>query len=172
MENTTLNRGTSRDEYNAQGKSNRFLYAQEQGKMTAGEAAKVLTKRFGTKILASDIEPLAVEFHHAGRFGNNKAKRIFFFSDEDLARITLEQVEELREGVWGWILGFTPVLGRYGRKSYLPTVKEAGCFPSAKAHRLGDKFHQLPRAEVEELLEAGAVGKVLPAYETDWRKAT
>jgi len=161
---------TSAAEYSAQGKSNNFIAAQAAGRMTAGQAAKLLSKRFGRKVLAKEIEPLATEFHHAGRFGAHKAKRIFFFSQEELDRLTVTQVECASSAVRGWVLGFRKDYGgRNGKKRFVPIVAEVGLFPADKVHRLGDKFHKLTEAEAVEA--KAAVGKTLPAYSDDWREA-
>ena len=163
--------GTTRDEYDAQGKSNNFVAAEESGRLTAGQAAKALSKRLGVKVLAKHIEPLAREFHHAGRFGNRQAKRIFFFSPREIERITLADVERASTPVWGWVLGFhTDYSGRYGKKRYVPIVAEVGQIAADRAHRLGDKFHALTEAEATEA--KAAEGKSLPAYSTDWKEAS
>lgn len=161
--------GTSRGEYAAQGKSNNFVAASEAGRLTAGQAARALSKRLGRKILAKEIEPLATEFHHAGRFGGDKAKRVFFFAAEEVERITLADVERAAAPVWGWVLGFRAEFGRYGRKRMVPIVAEVGQIPADRAHRLGEKFHELSAAEAAEA--QAAVGKALPPYSTDWRQA-
>jgi len=160
---------TSLVDYARQGKSNNFIAAAIAGRLTAGQAAKLLSKRLGRKVTAKQIEPLAVEFHHAGRFGNHKAKRIFFFSQAELERITLADVEQAAAPIWGWVLGFRSELGRWGRKSYRPIVAEVGQFAADKAHRLGDKFHELSEPEATEA--KAAVGKSLPAFSNDWREA-
>ena len=156
--------GTTRDEYNVQGKSNNFIIAHDQGKYTAGEAARVLSKRFGRKITARQIEPLAFEFHHAGRFGRNMAARVFFFDQEELDAITIEQIDALAEPLYGWVTGFTKCCGRW-----CPVVEEAGRVERARAKRLGSKFHELSKEEAEEA--KAAVGKALPAYSDDWKEA-
>ena len=161
---------TSQAEYARQGKSNNFIAAQSAGRMTAGQAAKVLSKRLGRKITAKEIEPLAVEFHHAGRFGNHKAKRVFFFSESEVERITLADVDRAAAPRWGWILGFrAEYTGRFGKKRYVPIVAEVGQFAADKANRLGDKFHQLSESEAAEA--KAAAGKRLPAFSQDWREA-
>lgn len=161
---------TTREEYDLQGKSNNFIAAQKEGRMTAGQAAKKLSKRLGRKITAKEIEPLATEYHHAGRFGKHQAKRVFFFSQNEIDKITLADVERAAAPVWGWVLGFKAVYdGRYGKKRYAPVVKEVGQFAADKAFRLGDKFHELSEAEAAEA--QAAVGKILPAFCQDWREA-
>lgn len=160
---------TSRDQYNAQGKSNSFINAQNAGRLTAGQAAKTLTKRFGFKVLARDVEPFAIEYHHAGRFGRNMAKRVFFFTEEQLDAITPEMLAA-SVAVPGWVLGFDSDLrGRNGRRRWLPKVAEVGMIDAARVRRLGDKFHPIP---VDELEEAKAsIGKRLPPFSGDWREA-
>jgi hypothetical protein len=148
---------------------NNFIAAKAQGRMTAGEAAKLLSKKFACKITARQIEPLATEFHHAGRFGNDKAKRVFFFSPEELDRITLADIENVIAPVWGWVLGFKAEYGSFGKKYYVPIVGQVDQFSRDKAHRLGKKFHPLSEAEAAEA--KSAVGKILPAFCDDWRHA-
>jgi hypothetical protein len=161
---------TSQAEYAAQGKSNNYVAAQAAGRLTAGQAAKVLTRRLARKILAKEIESLASEFHHAGRFGGNQAKRIFFFTPEQVARITLADIERAAAPVWGWVLGFrADYSGRYGKKRFVPIVAESGLISADRAHRLEEKFHPLNESEAEEA--KAAIGKVLPAYSNDWREA-
>ena len=162
--------GTTRSEYDAQGKSNNFIAAEAAGHLTAGQAAKLLSKRLGRKILAKELEPLADEFHHAGRFSKRQARRVFFFTEEELSRITLADIEQASAPVWGWVLGFRVCSGRYGKKSYMPIVAEVGQIPADKAHRLGDKFHPLTEEEAHEA--QSAVGKTLPAFGKDWKEAT
>jgi len=162
--------GTSRAEYAQQGKSNNFIMAQAAGRLTAGQAAKVLSKRLGRKITAKEIEPLAVEFHHAGRFGHHQAKRVFFFSEQELEDITLADVDQAAAPVWGWVLGFrSEYRRRYSKRRYVPIVAEVGQFPADKANRLGDKFHELSESEAIEA--RAAVGKSLPPFCEDWREA-
>jgi hypothetical protein len=161
--------GTSQADYAAQGKSNNFIAARAAGRLTAGQAAKLLSRRLGRKITAKQIEPLAVEFHHAGRFGQHRARRVFFFSESELERITLADVDRAAAPLWGWVLGFRADYGTYGRKSYRPIVAKVGQFAADKAHRLGDKFHRLSESEAAEA--KAAVGKSLPAFSQDWREA-
>lgn len=161
--------GTTRDEYAEQGRSNSYIAAKEDGRLTAGQAAKLLSKRLGVKLLAKQIEPLAVEFHHAGRFGNRQAKRVFFFTREQVDRITLADIERASAPVWGWILGFRVERSRYGKKRYVPFIAEVGQIAADKAHRLGETFHGLSEEEAAEA--KAAVGKALPAYCNDWREA-
>jgi hypothetical protein len=165
-----MNLPTSISEYNQQGKSNNYIQAKEGGKLTVGEAAKLLSKRFGCKILAKTIEPLSVEFHHAGRFGNNKAKRIFFFTKEQIESLTLEDINESGSPRWGWIMGFKKEYGQYGRKHYIPIIKEVGLIDGSRVFRLGDKFHPLEQKEINEC--QAKVGKILPTFSDNWREAS
>lgn len=76
--------------------SERHYYASQE-KMTAGEAAKYITKRVGTKVLAKDVKCLYLthygrepEWHHSGfyRGGNGKTMgRTFFLSEEEAQTI-------------------------------------------------------------------------------------
>lgn len=73
-------------------------FAASQVKMTAGEAAKYITKRVGTKVLAKDVKCLYLahygrepEWHHSGfyRGGNGKTMgRTFFLSEEEAQTIS------------------------------------------------------------------------------------
>lgn len=156
--------GTTREEYAAQGVSNNFIRAQEAGRMTVGEAAKILTKRLGRKVLASQLEPLASEWHHAGRFGRGQARRVFFLSEAQVDAITEADLDWSASSVYGWSLGFEP-----GVRGWVPIIAHAGTFDRAKAKRLGNKFHELSREEAEEA--ASAIGKRLPPFCSNWREA-
>lgn len=115
------------EDYIQQGKSNNYLLAQAEGKLTAGEAAKILSKKFGIKVLAKNIEHLATEWHHAGVFkkydGKVGGKKIYFFSLEELDRITVEQLGV--ETVKGFYVGFEKYYDstRYGRKRWKPVLR-------------------------------------------------
>lgn len=73
--------------------SERHIYA-SRNKMTAGEAAKRMTKALGTKVLAKDVKELyqtnygrEAEWHHSGFYngGGGKAMgRTFFLSEEEV----------------------------------------------------------------------------------------
>lgn len=68
-------------------------YAASQVKMTAGEAAKYITKRVGRKVLAKDVKAPYLahygrepEWHHSGFYQGGSGKtmgRTFFLSDEE-----------------------------------------------------------------------------------------
>jgi hypothetical protein len=73
--------------------SERHYYASQE-KMTAGEAAKVISKHTGKKVLAKDVKELyqvhygyEAEWHHSGFYRSNKGKtmgRTFFLTDEEV----------------------------------------------------------------------------------------
>ncbi len=68
-------------------------YAASQEKLTAGEAAKYITKRVGSKVLAKDVKCLYLthygrepEWHHSGFYQGGRGKtmgRTFFLSEEE-----------------------------------------------------------------------------------------
>lgn len=76
--------------------SERHIYA-SQRKLTAGEAAKKLSKAIGDKVLAKEIKELYKvhfgrdpEWHHSGMYKNDNVKtmgRTFFLSDEEVQTI-------------------------------------------------------------------------------------
>ena len=69
-------------------------YAASQVKLTAGEAAKLLTKKVGSKVLAKDVKSLYIthygrepEWHHSGFYQGGSGKtmgRTFFLSEEEV----------------------------------------------------------------------------------------
>ena len=73
--------------------SERHYYASQE-KMTAGEAAKLLTRQVGTKVLAKDVKSLYLihyghepEWHHSGFYAGTHGKtmgRTWFVSHEEL----------------------------------------------------------------------------------------
>ena len=163
---------TSFGEYQSQGRSNNYIAAVEAGKLTVGQAAKFLTKKFGEKIVAKQLEPLAVEYHHAGLFNGRSAKRVFFLTRDFVETLTREKIEAANGAQTGWQLGFKRVVGLRGRITFVPVIAKAGTFSAAEIKRLGKKFNRVTAEEVEEIqkkIEAGA--NQLPAFETDWRKA-
>lgn len=161
---------TTHKEYNQQGKSNSYIATQQEGGLTAGQAAKMLSRRLGVKILAKELEPLTKEYHHAGRFGKNQARRVFFFTPKEVDRITLEDIRQASTPQWGWVLAFKRVkINRFGKMGYRPIIGEAGAIPADKVHRLGDKFHPLSKDEAKSAIKA--VGKELPPYSSNWQEA-
>jgi hypothetical protein len=81
--------------------------AKIDGKLTAGEAAKYLTKELSVKILAKELveaykilEGKEPEWHHAGFYKNSKKKstmgRTFFFTDSDI-QLMIEKWDKLAE---------------------------------------------------------------------------
>lgn len=73
--------------------SERHIYA-SRNKMTAGDAAKRMTKALGTKVLAKDVKELYIahygreaEWHHSGFYKDGGGKtmgRTFFLSEEEV----------------------------------------------------------------------------------------
>ena len=73
--------------------SERHVYASRE-KMTAGDAAKLLTKRLGTKVLAKEVKCLYMthyghepEWHHSGFYRGSNGRtmgRTFFLSEEEV----------------------------------------------------------------------------------------
>ena len=124
--------------YLRQGKSNNYLIAEDNGKLKAGEAAKILSKKFGTKILAKEIECFSSEYHHAGVFrgfnGQLTGKKVKFFRPEQLENITLDVIlrnrqftavkkEEGQQLIKGWFVTFEQVkINHYGKLAYKPFV--------------------------------------------------
>ena len=76
--------------------SERHVYASSR-KMTAGNAAKKLTKLVGSKVLAADIKELYLmyyhreaEWHHSGFYNDGSGKtmgRTFFISEEEVQEL-------------------------------------------------------------------------------------
>ena len=78
------NNGTFIGDYFSQGMSNRNIEAhRDDSKVTCGKMAKLLSKELKRKILASDIEQYATEWHHAGLFrksnGRYGGKKVYWF---------------------------------------------------------------------------------------------
>ena len=82
--------------------SERHIYASSR-KLTAGEAAKKLTKLVGSKVLAADIKELyqmyyhcEAEWHHSGFYKGNSGRtmgRTFFISDEEVQELAEHYAE-------------------------------------------------------------------------------
>ena len=91
--NDYSDKGTKFSDYVSQGASNRHLEARaDDSKLTAGEAAKELSKMLNKKILAKDVQPLLTEWHHAGLFYNKftkkmSGKKVYFAKREDLPKL-------------------------------------------------------------------------------------
>ncbi|UYQ95019.1 hypothetical protein MKQ68_07920 [Chitinophaga horti] len=105
--------------YAQEGKSDNYQHAEARGLLKAGEAAALLTKRFGTKIAAAELTVFSKEWHHAGVFsgkgGSVKGRRVYFFSPEQLEQISLNAIlanrlktkpEPDNEIVQGWYIQF------------------------------------------------------------------
>jgi hypothetical protein len=99
--------------YLQQGKSENYQDAEDKQLLKAGEVAARLTKKFKTKISAKELEKFSKEWHHAGVFktasGALKGKRVYFFKEEDIKNITLEQILSKRiddTQVQGWYVQY------------------------------------------------------------------
>lgn len=62
--------------------SQRHETAKQEGKITAGKAAKIISKSVGEKVLAKDIKKFSTEWHHSGFFKNGMGKTWFFSPKE------------------------------------------------------------------------------------------
>jgi hypothetical protein len=121
--------------------SNRHAIAKESGKLTAGEAAKILSKILNIKISAKElvagyklINGCEPEWHHAGFYKGNHGStmgRTFFFTNEQIEalaprwpEIEIKQKEieiKLQVAIETMIKGFYyswdyDYSGRYGKK--------------------------------------------------------
>lgn len=125
-------------DYLAQGKSNNYLHSEASGKLKAGEAALLLTKKFKTKIYAKELHVFSTEWHHAGLFrgdsGKSKGRHVYFLTPADVDKITLEAVLKNRaiaeeavrtagEPVQGWYVEFVKSPGaHYSKKKWIPLL--------------------------------------------------
>lgn len=72
--------------------------AKQEGKLTAGEAAKIISKRTGKKYLAKDIIPLCTEWHHSGLYKKEKKfvmGKTWFITKEHVEEIIRKQAPML-----------------------------------------------------------------------------
>lgn len=86
--------------YLNEGKSENYQDAEAKGLLKAGEVAALLSKKFNEKIYAKELAVFAREWHHAGVFKAGaalKGKRVYFFGNTDVKRITLEQILQNRK---------------------------------------------------------------------------
>ena len=163
------------EQYFDQGKSNSHILAQNQGKLTAGAAAKILTKKFGIKISAKDLKPLSTEWHHAGHFkgfNGGQAGKTYFFTQDQVNQITPETIENSRklladklvmesQDVKGWFVKFDRVrINSYGKLGYKPFL---GIYegPKGKAPK---SFIAL--SEEQFIIAKSQEGRAMEAYET------
>lgn len=85
--------------YLQEGKSENYQDAEDKQLLKAGEVAALLSRKYNNKISAKEIEVFASEWHHAGVFksGNGlKGRRVYFFREADVNKITLEKILENR----------------------------------------------------------------------------
>jgi len=125
-------------DYLEQGKSNNYLHSEATGKLKAGEAALVLTKKFKTKIYAKELHVFSSEWHHAGLFkggsGKFKGRHVYFLTPEEVDKISLEAVLQHRkiadeaalsanDLVRGWYVEFVKgPRNRYGKRNWVPLM--------------------------------------------------
>ena len=72
--------------YTSEGHEN----AKRRGMKTAGEAAKIISKRTGKKVGAKDIRKWADEWHHSG-FYKGKMGKTWFFNESKIEYL-VEQI--------------------------------------------------------------------------------
>lgn len=157
--------------------SNNHIAAHEdETKMLVGAAAKLLSKKFKTKISAKELEAFSTEWHHSGVFKGNtgrlQGRRTWWLTTEQIEGITLEQIEANRsaqaaaieEGkrtVRGWYVDFRREavnhLGRMGYKPYLAVYEG----PAS-----GTPKNFSPLTDGEFLSAKLEAGRRLEAYET------
>jgi hypothetical protein len=124
-------------DYLAQGKSNNYLQSEVSGKLKAGEAALLLTKKFKTKIYAKELHVFSSEWHHAGLFrgssGKSKGRHVYFLTPADLEKISLDAILKNRalaeeavrtagEAVQGWYIEFVKSPGTHGKGRWIPLM--------------------------------------------------
>lgn len=86
--------------------SARHIYA-SYNKMTAGDAAKRLTKMVGSKVLSADVKELyqmyyhrEAEWHHSGFYNGNSGRtmgRTFFLSDKEVQELADHYAELIQQ---------------------------------------------------------------------------
>lgn len=125
-------------DYLEQGKSNNYLHSEVMGKLKAGEAALVLSKKFKTKVYAKELHVFSSEWHHAGIFKGSRGKlggrHVYFLTQEEVNKIDLEEILAHRkaaaekaltadEPVQGWYVEFVKgPKNRYGKRSWMPLM--------------------------------------------------
>lgn len=130
----------------------------DSSKITAGELAKAMRKA-GMQVTATDLKPLATEWHHAGWTPRGGMGKCYFFRADDArpARMQAlyEQVQEQREKAaqprYGYCTRFEARYdGPYGRKRYQPILAVDEFAPGEK---IGGKYTQITKEEYD-LLES------------------
>jgi len=116
--------------------SERHAEAAAQGKMTAGQMAKLLNQRFSIepKITARELKPLASEWHHSGfykgRAGSTMGRTYFFAVEMNLDELcksvcdqrgqAAKQAAEAKVVIHKFSAGFRR---GYGRRRWVPVAK-------------------------------------------------
>lgn len=155
-------------EYTGKYTSDRHEQAKQDGKLTAGETAKLLNKNFKpeTKITAAELKPFATEWHHSGFYkgGNGSTMgRTYFFSPdtnlEELFQLVITNREkmsfisaEVEEEIYYFKADF--IKCGSGRHSYWQPIAEFGsCLvkPSNLISFLNGKKTQISKEDYELL---------------------
>lgn len=161
--------------YLQEGKSENYQDAEEKQLLKAGEVAALLTKKFKIKITALELSPFATEWHHGGVFKSKtgqslKGKRVFFFKQADIEKVSLEQILRNREKaaappdnsiVQGWYVQYfkmtDPVSRRLISKAFVGIYKG----PKSKAPKgfkvLGDEAFVVAEKQRGRELKKGEV---------------
>jgi hypothetical protein len=141
-------------DYLQQAKSENYQDAEEKGLLKAGEVATRLSKKFGVKITAKELEVFATEWHHAGIFksGNAlKGRRVYFFNISVVDNISLQKILDNRarnaqktppdiQLVQGWYVQYFRMTDPKSRKTFnKPFV---GIY-KGPAHKAPKGFHPL-----------------------------
>ncbi len=125
-------------DYLEQGKSNNYLKSEASGKLKAGEAALVLTRKFKTKIYAKELHVFSSEWHHAGLFkggsGKFTGRHVYFLTPAEVEKVSLDMILKNREilaqaiatadhPVQGWYVEFVKgPKNRYGKRKWIPLM--------------------------------------------------
>lgn len=159
--------------YLQQGKSENYQDAEDKQLLKAGEAAALLSKKFNEKISAKEIAIFASEWHHAGVFKSGdglKGKRVYFFKEADLNKITLEKIQENRTKaaqkavpdnrlVQGWYVQYFKMTDPVSRRTYSKPFVGIYKGPFAKAPKgfkaLSDEAFAVAEAQRGRALKPG-----------------
>lgn len=160
--------------------SERHAEAKDSGMLTAGQIAKLITKKFGEKIKAAELRFYADEWHHSGFYkGNNGSTmgRTYFFkppSEEHLQWLFDEVMRDRKEIAeleaeqdverYFFETGFEKRYdGPRGRKRWQPIakIKAVCCKPSEGM--MNGKNMEISREDYELLKEHD--GEDLKPYE-------
>jgi len=157
--------------------SARHQEAKKTGMLTAGEFAKLLTKKFFIKISADEIKDWATEWHHSGFYrANGRGKKImgrtFFFDPEEaeaaeyyLFKVLAErgdaenrqfEAEKVKDVPWYAISDYWDhdYSGRYGKKKYFKRLRfhtGTGIVPSGFVPITAEEYETHNHRDSEQL---------------------